>query len=266
MPMNYKSLFSVPKPLIACVHLLPLPGSPGYKGSMNEIMDRALEETEVYRTNNVHGIIVENFRDVPFYPHQLPPETIASMTTVTCEVVKLFNGPVGVNALRNDASSALAIALASGGRFIRVNIHTGAAITDQGIIEGKAHETLRLRKNLNADILIFADVHVKHASPMGTRSLELEARDASERGLADALIVSGTGTGQTTHADDVERVKQNTHVPVLIGSGIVPGNLMGLYKLADGFIVGSYFKKDGLAENQVDTERVRLFSELFANM
>jgi membrane complex biogenesis BtpA family protein len=200
------------------------------------------------------------------YPEALPPATVATMTAATQEVVKVFSGPVGVNALRNDASAALSIAVASGARFIRVNIHVGAAITDQGIIEGKAHETLRLRKILNDQILIFADVAVKHASILGNRTIIDETKDLSTRGRADAIIVTGKQTGGEANPDDIKKVKENTTLPVLIGSGITAQNLKEFFSLADGFIVGSFFKKDGIADNGIEEHRVQKLSSTYQSL
>jgi membrane complex biogenesis BtpA family protein len=259
-------LFDNPKPIIGCIHLLALPGAPNYEGSMKKIMEAALMETEIYSQYNLDGLIVENFRDVPFYPSSLPSETIAAMAVVAKKITETFKGPVGINALRNDALTALSVAVAAGASFIRVNVHTGAAVTDQGVIEGKAWETLRLRKSLHADIKIFADVHVKHAAPLGNRSIELEAADAVERGLADALIVSGSGTGAATATKDLEQVKQSISAPVFIGSGTHPDNLSELFHLADGFIVGSYFKKDGITANLVDKQRVKHFMDVYHSL
>jgi len=258
--MTFSKLFKNIKPLIGCIHLLPLPGSPGYDGNMTNIIDHALAEAEIFRNYKFDGLIIENFRDYPFYPGQLPPETIAALSALSKEVIKTFNGPVGINALRNDAHSAMAIAVATGAQFIRVNVHTGAAVTDQGLIQGKAHDTLRLRKNLLADdVLIFADVAVKHASPLGKRDIELETRDLTERGLADAIIVSGNLTGSTTDADELKLVKQNTSLPVIVGSGTTPENMGKLYPFSDAFIVGSYFKKEGKASNFIEKKRVKEF-------
>lgn len=131
---TFRDLFPGRKPLIACIHLWPLPGSPDYGGDVEKVVELALDETRIFSACGVDGLIVENYRDTPFYPGPLPPETIAAMTAVTREVKRSFRGPVGVNALRNDAHGALAIAQAGGADFIRVNIHTGAALTDQGII------------------------------------------------------------------------------------------------------------------------------------
>jgi len=161
----------------------------------------------------------------------------------------------------------LAIVVATGAQFIRINIHTGAAVTDQGLIQGKAHNTLRLRNNLKAnDILIFADVAVKHASPLGKRDIELETRDLTERGLADAIIVTGKLTGSVTNIDELKKVKQNTHLPVLVGSGTTPDNIERIHPVADGFIVGSYFKKNGKASNFIEEKRVKEFIKAFSSL
>src|SRR5215470_3429697 len=141
--MAFRDLFTSPKPLIACIHLMPLPGSPRYAGTMREVYDIALAEAEIFAQYPIDGLIVENFRDMPFYPHALPAETIAALAAVTREIVQTAHVPVGVNALRNDAQAALAIATATEADFMRVNVHMGAVVADQGMIQGTSHETLR---------------------------------------------------------------------------------------------------------------------------
>ena len=247
--MKYKDIFSSQKPLIACIHLMPLPGSPRYSGKMEEIYNTALSEVELFKRYPIDGFIVENFRDMPFYPDRIPPETIAALATVTREIVKVANVPVGVNALRNDAQSAIAIAAATQAHFVRVNVHMGAVVSDQGIIQGEAHQSLRLRAALKSNVLIFADAGVKHAAELGNRGLAAEVRDLTERGLADAIIVSGQATGSETDPEDVDIVRQSTSLPIIIGSGTTPENISKVYSKVDGFIVGSYFKKDGNADN-----------------
>ena len=259
--MAFRDLFTSPKPLIACIHLMPLPGSPRYAGTMREVYDTALAEAELFARYPIDGLIIENFRDVPFYPHALPAETIAALTAVTREVVRVAQVPVGVNALRNDAQAAMAIATATEADFIRVNVHMGTVVSDQGIIEGASHATLRLRATLRSRVLIFADASVKHATPLADRGLATEVRDLTERGLADAIIVSGEYTGAPTHLEDVAIVRQHTTLPILIGSGATPDNLPHVYAHVDGLIVGSYFKKAGKAENLVEEARVKKFTD-----
>ncbi len=259
--MDHRALdiFSSSKPVIGCIHLLPLPGSPRYDGNMSQIIDRALQEALIYEKHGISGLIVENFGDSPFYPDRIPAETTAAMTVIGWELVRACHLPIGINALRNDAMSAMAIATAIQAPFIRVNIHMGAALTDQGIIQGMSYRTLRYRTSLKSTVLIFADVAVKHAAPLADRSLELETLDLTERGMVDAIIVSGDRTGSPAKIDDLRAVCEHTHLPVFIGSGTTPDNVSMLGELADGFIVGSTFKQDGSAEKDVDESRVRHF-------
>jgi membrane complex biogenesis BtpA family protein len=257
--MDFKDLFPRPKPLIACIHLLPLPGAPRYAGAMRQVYDTALAEVAILQRYPIDALIVENYRDAPFYPGSIPAETVAALAAVTREIVSVAQVPVGVNALRNDAQAALAIATATEAAFIRVNVHMGAVVSDQGVIQGMSHATLRLRAALRAHVLIFADAGVKHATPLGNRGLAIETRDLTERGLADAIIVSGAFTGEETSVADIDVVRQHTTLPVLLGSGATPENLSNVYATVDGLIVGSAFKKDGKAENLVEETRVKAF-------
>jgi membrane complex biogenesis BtpA family protein len=207
--------------------------------------------------------MLENFGDVPFYPARVPAETVAAMTAVALEVRKRFPLPLGINVVRNDGQSALAIAATVGAEFIRVNILCGARVTDQGIIQGIAHDLLRDRARLNATtVKIFADVDVKHSAPLGLRPLEDEVEDVLHRGLADAIIVSGSATGKPTDLDHVRRAKAAARAaPVFIGSGVTAESIPTFLPHADGFIIGSAFKQDGKPENPVDVDRVRAITE-----
>jgi uncharacterized protein len=245
------------KAVIACVHLGPTPGSAGYAGRVEEIYQRALDEASVFLRHGADALIVENFRDRPFYPDEVPPETTATIAAVTREIVRMADVPVGVAVLRNDARSALAIAVAAGAAFIRVNVHVGAVLAEQGMLTGRSHDTLRRRRDLRADVAIFADAGVKHSRPLAYDSLEAEVRDLA--GLCDGVIVSGALTGLATSPEDLVAARRATSGPVLIGSGVTPENLPALHPLADGFIVGSYFKADGVAGNPVDERRVAAF-------
>jgi membrane complex biogenesis BtpA family protein len=230
---------------------------------MRAVYDAALAEVDVFKRQGVDGLIVENFRDKPFYPGRVPAETVAALAAVTREIVKAAALPVGVNVLRNDALAAIAVAAAVEAHFIRVNVHMGAVVSEQGVIQGVSHETLRLRAALRSKVLIFADVGVKHAAPLAERGLPAEARDLTERGMADAIIVSGELTGVETNPEDVDIVADHTRLPILIGSGTTPENLPKVFFRADGFIVGSYFKKGGRGENRVEPRRVETFVKKF---
>jgi len=246
------------KIVIGMLHLPPLPGAPLYKNDLKEIREAMLRDAEVLVAGGVHGLMIENFGDIPFFPDRVPAHVVAHMTAIATAVRAKFDIPLGVNCLRNDGRSALAVAHASGADYIRVNVLTGARVTDQGPLSGIAHDLLRDRALLRAEhIKILADVDVKHSAPLAPRPITEEVDDMLERGLADALVVSGAGTGKPTDPEKVKIVKAAAkHAPVFLGSGVTPQTLPALLPHADGFIVGTYFKRDGVASNPVDPQRV----------
>jgi hypothetical protein len=250
------SLFASQRPLLGMVHLLPLPGAPRWQGSMAAVLDRAAADAAALAGAGFDALLVENFGDAPFHAGAVPPETLAAMAVIVAELRRAFTLPVGVNVLRNDAAAALALAAATGAIFLRVNVHTGALLTDQGWIRGEADRTLRTRRALGLRCAILADVLVKHAVPPAGLDLATAARDTWERGLADGLIVSGPATGSGTPAERVRAVRAAApSAPVLVGSGLDPANAAELMTLADGAIVGSAVQHEGRAGSGVDPER-----------
>jgi uncharacterized protein len=251
--------------LIGMVHLLPLPGSPRWNlhgGGMEPVLAQAQADALALVQGGMEGVIVENFGDIPFLPGRVSPETCAAMTMAVGAVREVVGNeiPLGVNVLRNDAATALGIATVTGADFIRVNVHTGTMFTDQGPLYGAAHETLRMRRALGAGISICADVHVKHALPPAGASLAESARDTARRGLADVLIVSGSGTGEPVDLDTVAQVRAAVpERPLWIGSGVTADRVAELLEMADGVIVGSALQKDGRAGQAVELDRVRAF-------
>ncbi len=249
------------KPVVGVIHLLPLPGSPGFRGSVDEILDRASSETALLGDGGLSGILVENYGDTPFLPGRVPALTASTMAVVVREVANSTSLPVGVNVLRNDAETALSVAVAAGGRFIRVNIHTGTMFTDQGLIQGMAHKTLRLRASIGAGISILADVLVKHAVPPPGLSLESAARDTWLRGRADGLILTGRETGFPVPPAETERLR--TVLPpeakIWVGSGATPDTAAELRRIFDGIIVGSTLRRGGEAGAPLDPRRIQAF-------
>jgi membrane complex biogenesis BtpA family protein len=238
------------------VHLPPLPGSPRYGGSVGAVLDAALRDATALLDGGMDGLLVENFGDLPFLEEAAGPEVPAVTAVVLAELRRLTDRPLGVNVLRNDARAALAAAAAARAEFVRVNVHTHAALTDQGVVRGRAGETLRYRAALGADVRILADVAVKHAAPLADLPLEQLARETAERGMADALIVTGPSTGEAPLPDDARRARESVAIPVLVGSGLTPSNAGELLPLSDGAIVGSVLRRDGRAGEPVEPERV----------
>jgi membrane complex biogenesis BtpA family protein len=257
---RFFGVFPRRKVIVGMVHLRPLPGAPRYAGSLADVLDAALADAEAMRAGGVDALLVENFNDNPFYPDHVDPETVAAMTVIAKEITRAATVPVGVNVLRNDWKAAFAIAAAVGARFIRLNVLTDPLVTDQGIIEGRAHLALRYRRMLAADdILILADVYSKHGTPIARRPLAVVARDTAERALADAVIVSGEETGDAPVSEDISVVREAVpDTPLLIGSGMTESNAH-LLALADGAVFGTAAKHDNVITNPVDPQRVRRF-------
>ena len=251
------------KPAIGMVHLLPLPGSPACRNSLEGITTAALRDAQSLVEGGMDGIMIENFGDTPFYPDQVPPVTVACMTAVAHDVRLRFDVPLGVNVLRNDALAALSVATAVGANFIRVNVLCGARLTDQGIINGPAHHLLRERARLSADdVQIWADVQVKHSAPIAVQPLADEVGDIIMRGQADGVIVSGSATGQEASPVEASEVKGLAgDVPVLVGSGVSAENVGDWLPVADGFIVGTALKIAQRVDQPVDEEAVKRFVE-----
>jgi len=251
--------------LLGVVHLPPLPGSPrGGKASLEEILAHARADVEALLEAGWDGYVVENFGDAPFFKGPVPSHVIAMLTRLAL-LLPSGKGPDGsnvlrgVNVLRNDAAGALAVAAAAELDFIRINVHVGAKVTDQGVIEGKAAETTRLRQVLGAPVELLADVAVKHAVPLGEAvNLGDEARETAYRGLADGLIVTGKATGSPTALADVRAVKEAVpDRPLFIGSGVTLDTVTELLTIADGVIVGTALKPGGHPDAPIDRARAR---------
>lgn len=263
----------IPRGLIGVVHVPALPGDPGYSASSPSSASSALgdfgpvyafahRDAQTLVAGGVDALIIENFGSTPFVKgcagDRIPPHQAAALTLIASGCRSL-GVPVGVNCLRNDAHTAIGIAAAAGLDFVRINVHSGAYVTDQGLIEGEAAATLRYRHQLGGQgVAILADVLVKHATPLAPIEPAAATRDCLHRGLADAVIVTGTGTGRPVDRELLAEVRAAAgDAPVLIGSGLDPDNATDLIAMADGAIVGSWFKRFGAIGEPVDGDRVR---------
>lgn len=247
-------------PVVGMLHAPPLPGSSRFRGDFAKIIEFVVHDAVALQQGGVDGLMLENFGDTPFYPDRVPAVTVAALTAIAIEVRRNVGLPLGINVLRNDGRSALAIATVSGADFIRVNVLAGARVTDQGVIQGIAHHLLRDRASLGChQIRVFADVDVKHSAPVTPRPIDVETRDLVERAHADAIIVSGKTTGDPTDPNSLALVAQAASpAPVFVGSGVTANNVAELIRAgAGGLIVGSSLKREEQIGNPVDLERVR---------
>lgn len=255
--------------LIGMVHLQPLPGSPRFGGSMAAVIEAARRDAAALVEGGVDAVMVENFGDVPFFAQEVPPITLAGVTAAVVKVQEVLPADIGlgVNVLRNDGRAAVAVAAATGAGFVRINVLCGARVTDQGVIEGNAANVLRDRRSFGIEgCQVWADIDVKHSAPLARRPLSEEVSDTLNRGLADALIVSGGGTGLPTDPAKVREVCEVAcdRVPVLIGSGVNPDAARDLLIHASGLIAGTWVKQEGRVERPVDARRVRQLAEVVA--
>jgi len=249
-------------PVVGMIHLAPLPGAPAWAGDLEAVERAALADADALVAGGAGGAMLENYHDVPFWPERVPPITVAAMAVVAAAVRRRHPGlSLGINVLRNDAQAALAVAAAVGASFVRVNVHVGACVTDQGLLQGRAHETLRARRDLGAPVGIVADLRVKHGAPLAPRSLAEEARDLRLRGLADAVVLTGPATGGEADPSELEEARQALpDCPLLVGSGLRPDNLPRFVRWADGWIVGTYLQRpSGGPRRPVDPGRVTAF-------
>ncbi len=259
------SLFDRTPTLIGVVHLLPLPGAPRFGGDRDAILEHAVRDAAALVDGGCDGIIVENFGDVPFHRDRVPAETVGAMALALAAVrERCPDVALGVNVLRNDARAALGLCAATGADFLRVNVHTSAAVSDQGILQGRADVTMRERARIAPHALVLADVHVKHASPMGDESAAEAAADAILRGLADGVILTGNATGRPPSPEVLSHVRRHVgDARVLVGSGLSDANAPRLLESADGAIVGTWCKEDARLDAPVDPGRVRRLRALF---
>lgn len=254
--------------LLGMVHLPPLPGAPRWSpptrghGKPPAWVRRAVDDATALAEAGFDGVLVENFGDAPFHKGRVPAETTAALAVASAAVRAALPRAVavGVNVLRNDAESALGVAAAAGLDMVRVNVLAGAAVTDQGLIEGRAADVLRARARLCPRVALLADLRVKHARPLVERPLVEEARELIGRAGADAVIVSGAATGAGVDADELAAARGalGTH-PLLVGSGATTRSVATLLAHADGVIVGTAIKRGGRTTGRVDGKRARAF-------
>ena len=252
--------------LVGVIHLPALPGSPRNTRSTLEAARSAAADAKVLADAGYDLVMIENFGDVPFFAGRVPSITVSAMTVCAMAVRDAAPSiPLGVNVLRNDADAALAIACAVGAACIRVNVHTGARVTDQGLVQGEAATTVRTRMSLGAAaVAVWADVDVKHSAALAPRSLTQEAHDLVHRAMAETLLVTGEGTGRAVDfakLDEVRRAVPGT--PLLVASGATLEMLPELASRCDGVIVGSALRANGVAGGSIDAARAAAFAKAF---
>ncbi len=260
---------------IGVVHLPPLPGSPGaarvpFDVTMGSVGALALEEVRTFEAAGFDAVILENFGDVPFFKSEVPPETVAAMSIIAAAARQFTKLKVGINVLRNDARAAMAIASVTGCDFIRVNVLSGVAATDQGLIESDAATLMRARELRDPRVSVLADVHVKHAVTLSGNDLEIAIEDLIVRTGADGVVITGPTTGRVTETERLtvaraavlETGKRVRRVPLYLGSGLSAENARDVLPYVDGAIVGSSVRRGGVAGAPLDRKALKKLRSL----
>jgi membrane complex biogenesis BtpA family protein len=258
------SIFGVSRALIGVIHAGGLPGTPSHDRSLPEIVEAAVAEARLYVSAGFHGVVLENTHDRPYLKGSVGPEIVASLAVIGQEVRRAVAVPLGIQILAGANQAALAVAMACGASFIRVEGFVFAHVADEGLIESSAGNLLRYRRMIGAeDIRVFADIKKKHSAHAITADLSLvETARAAEFFLADGVIVTGIATGQPADAEEVQSVAAAVGLPVLVGSGVTSTNLRD-YDAADALIVGSDVKRGGVWSGPLDEARVRALGNAF---
>jgi len=256
------------KALIGMVHARALPGTPKGKLNIDEICRIAAEDARRIHRAGFDAVLVENMHDLPYLKRNVGPEITAAMTRVVAAVRTAVGCPVGIQILAGANREALAVALATGAKFIRAEGFVFAHVADEGIIDSDAGELLRYRRAIGAEgVAIFADIKKKHSSHAITSDLNIEeTAAAAEFCGADGIIVTGTRTGAPTDPEHLIEAGKGTKLPRLVGSGVTPDNLAALWPHAEGFIIGSWIKKNGDWEEAVDPARASKLVHLAAEL
>lgn len=245
--------------IIAMIHVGALPGSPAQSEPLSKTVEQARKEALIFADGGVDGIMIENMHDRPYLKGRVGPEVTAAMTMLGREVKEVSGLPTGIQVLAAANREALAVALAAGLDFVRVEGFVFSHVADEGWIDGCAGELLRYRRQIGAEhVAVYTDIKKKHSSHAVTADVDLEeTARAAEFFLSDGLIVTGVSTGAEANLDEISRVREATGLPVLVGSGVTPGNVNRYATVADALIVGSSLKRDAHWTNEVDEERVK---------
>jgi membrane complex biogenesis BtpA family protein len=255
---KFKQIFKTSHPVIGMIHVRALPGTPKNSLDINQIIDIALEEAKIYKNAGIDSIMLENMHDIPYLKNEVGHEISTAMALVCHAVKQEVNLPIGIQILAGANKAALAVAKNAGLEYIRAEGFVFGHVADEGYIDSQAAELIRYRKQIGAEhIAIFADIKKKHSSHALTADVSIaDTAHAAGFFLSDGVIVTGSRTGSSTNLQDIEEVKSGTQLPVIIGSGVTYDNLDTYFNISNALIVGSYFKKEGNWNNELDEKRI----------
>ena len=250
--------FPVARPVIGMLHLKPLPGDPHYDAGtgLASVLEHARRDLSALQDGGVDAVLISNEFSLPYLTRTEPITTI-TMARIIGELMPEIEKPFGVNVLW-DGKASIDLAAATGARFVR-EIFSGVYASDFGLWDTNVGETARHRVRAGATgVGLLFNIVPEAASYLGDRQLADIARSTVFNARPDALCVSGLTAGVPTDTCALRIVKQAVpDTPVLVNTGVCDTNIAKQFAYADGAVVGTFFKKDGIFDNPVDPERVR---------
>ncbi|MEO1008916.1 MAG: BtpA/SgcQ family protein [Planctomycetota bacterium] len=267
-PTASEPAWSPPGPLLGMVHVGPLSSAARAGPPLGDQVDAAVRDARTLADAGFDAVIVENMHDTPYVHGRQDPAVVASMTRLVGAVVEAAGVPAGVQILSGGNREAIAVAAATGANFVRCENFAYAHVADEGLLaQAEAGPLLRYRRRIGAEsVAVLADVKKKHASHALTGDLTLADACRGTRFFgADAIVVTGSATGERTDPGDVRAAREAVDGPVLVGSGASPEDAAALLQHADALIVGSWVKVDGRWHNPVDAGRARRMVEAVRN-
>ncbi len=250
------------KAVISMAHIGALPGTPLYDadGGMDKLIEGVAKDVEALQAGGVDAIMFGNENDRP-YVFDAPKANVAAMAAVVTAIKPMLKVPFGVNFLW-DPIASVSIGAATGASFVR-EIFTGVFASDMGIWEPKAAAALKLRRDLGRqDMKLLFNINAEFAHALDQRPIELRAKSAVFSSLADAILVSGPLTGQPAEVSNLRVVRETVKdVPLFANTGVNIDNVSDILQYADGCVIGTHFKVDGITWNAVDPARVARFMD-----
>jgi len=252
--------FGTPKPIVAMLHMQPMPGDPHYDpaGGVRAVLEAARRELHALQSGGVDAVMFSNEFSLP-YLTRTEPITAITMARVIGELMDEIEVPFGVNVLW-DGIASLDLAAATGARFVR-EIYTGVYASDFGLWDTNVGEAARHRRRMDAsDVRMIYNIVPEAASYVAGRDIESITKTTVFNCRPDVLAVSGATAGAATDPEILRRAKSAAgDTPVFANTGVRVETVEMLLGIADGAVVGTAFKKDGRFENAADAARVTEF-------
>ena len=257
-----EEIFTTPKPIIAMCHLMALPGDPYFnkKGGMKEVIEWARKDLLALQNGGVNAVMFSNEFSLP-YLTKVHTVTVAAMARIIGELMPNIQVPFGVNVLW-DPEASLDLAVTTGAKFVR-EIFSGVYASDFGLWNTNCGEIVRHQHSISAEnVKLLFNIVPEAARYLAKRDIVEIAKSTVFNHRPDALCVSGLIAGAVTNMQTLKKVKDAVKdTAVFANTGVRLENVEQQLNIADGAIVGTTFKYDGVFENHVDIKRVKAFMD-----